>query len=52
MTTLNTSTIQALIPNRYPLFYIDHVSELVPDESLRSMSVLRRIIWSAIYQMN
>ncbi|RGC40079.1 3-hydroxyacyl-[acyl-carrier-protein] dehydratase FabZ, partial [Lacticaseibacillus paracasei] len=24
MTTLNTSTIQALIPNRYPLFYIDH----------------------------
>ena len=34
MTTLNTSTIQALIPNRYPLFYIDHVSALVPDESL------------------
>lgn len=34
MTTLDTSTIQTLIPNRYPLFYIDRVTELVPDESI------------------
>lgn len=34
MTLLNTTEIMALIPNRYPIIYIDTVESLVPGEEV------------------
>ena len=34
MTVLDTLAIRELIPNRYPIFYIDRVTTLVPDQSI------------------
>ncbi|KRO16438.1 3-hydroxyacyl-ACP dehydratase FabZ family protein [Lacticaseibacillus saniviri] len=34
MMVMDTQTIQELIPNRYPIFYIDRVTDLVPDQSI------------------
>lgn len=34
MSVLNTTEIMDLIPNRYPILYIDKVDELVPDEKI------------------
>lgn len=31
MTSMSAPEIMALIPNRYPIFYMDRVTELVPD---------------------
>ncbi|MBM7617733.1 3-hydroxyacyl-[acyl-carrier-protein] dehydratase [Weissella uvarum] len=34
MVALNTTEVMDIIPNRYPILYIDYVDEIVPDESL------------------
>jgi len=34
MPVLTTTEIMALIPNRYPILYMDYVEEMVPDESI------------------
>ncbi|RRG17967.1 3-hydroxyacyl-[acyl-carrier-protein] dehydratase FabZ [Weissella viridescens] len=34
MVALSTTEVMALIPNRYPILYVDYVDEMVPDESL------------------
>ncbi|WP_179394018.1 3-hydroxyacyl-ACP dehydratase FabZ family protein [Lacticaseibacillus absianus] len=34
MTVMETAEIQALIPNRYPIFYIDRVTQLDPDHAI------------------
>jgi 3-hydroxyacyl-[acyl-carrier-protein] dehydratase len=34
MAVLNTTEIMALIPNRYPILYMDYVDQMVPGESL------------------
>lgn len=34
MAGLDTVAIMKLIPNRYPILFVDYVDELVPDESL------------------
>ncbi|SUP61118.1 Uncharacterised protein [Weissella viridescens] len=33
MVALNTTEVMALIPNRYPILYVDYVDEMVPDEA-------------------
>ncbi|MDF7637250.1 3-hydroxyacyl-ACP dehydratase FabZ [Leuconostocaceae bacterium ESL0958] len=34
MAVLTTTEIMDLIPNRYPILYMDYVEELVPDEAI------------------
>ena len=34
MPVLTTTEIMDLIPNRYPILYMDYVEEMVPDESI------------------
>ncbi|CAK1233189.1 3-hydroxyacyl-ACP dehydratase FabZ [Fructobacillus evanidus] len=34
MPVLTTTEIMDLIPNRYPIIYMDYVEEMVPDESI------------------
>lgn len=34
MAVLNTTDIMKLIPNRYPILYMDYVEEMAPDESI------------------
>ena len=34
MAVLTTTEIMALIPNRYPILYMDFVEEMTPDESI------------------
>ena len=34
MTIMDAVAVRNLIPNRYPIFYIDRVTELVPDERI------------------
>ncbi|AEV94432.1 3-hydroxyacyl-ACP dehydratase FabZ [Pediococcus claussenii] len=34
MSVLNATEIMELIPNRYPILFMDYVDELVPDESI------------------
>lgn len=34
MTTMDAVAVRNLIPNRYPIFYIDRVTDLVPDERI------------------
>ncbi|KRN76323.1 3-hydroxyacyl-ACP dehydratase FabZ [Weissella minor] len=34
MVALSTTEVMDLIPNRYPILYIDYVDEMTPDESL------------------
>ncbi|WP_027107802.1 3-hydroxyacyl-ACP dehydratase FabZ [Lacticigenium naphthae] len=37
MTTLNVKEIQELIPNRYPIYFIDKVTELIPGEHVTAV---------------
>ncbi|HAJ69837.1 MAG TPA: 3-hydroxyacyl-[acyl-carrier-protein] dehydratase FabZ [Alkalibacterium sp.] len=37
MTTMNIAEIQELIPNRYPIYYIDKVTELIPGEHVTAI---------------
>ncbi|GEK88112.1 3-hydroxyacyl-[acyl-carrier-protein] dehydratase [Alkalibacterium putridalgicola] len=37
MTTMNIAEIQKLIPNRYPIYYIDKVTELIPGEHVTAI---------------
>ena len=37
MTTLNIKEIQELIPNRYPIYFIDRVEEMVPGKFVRAI---------------
>ncbi len=34
MSVLDASDIMKLIPNRYPMLFMDKVDEMVPDESI------------------
>jgi len=34
MPVLTTTEIMDLIPNRYPILYMDYVEDMVPDESI------------------
>ena len=37
MTEMNIKEIQELIPNRYPIYYIDKVTELIPGEHVTAI---------------
>ncbi|SDK61645.1 3-hydroxyacyl-[acyl-carrier-protein] dehydratase [Alkalibacterium thalassium] len=37
MTTMNIKEIQELIPNRYPIYFIDKVTELIPGEHVTAI---------------
>ncbi|EXJ24167.1 3-hydroxyacyl-[acyl-carrier-protein] dehydratase, FabZ form [Alkalibacterium sp. AK22] len=37
MTTMNIHEIQELIPNRYPIYFIDKVTELIPGEHVTAI---------------
>ena len=37
MTTMNIAEIQELIPNRYPIYYIDKVTEMIPGEHVTAI---------------
>ncbi len=37
MTTMNIAEIQALIPNRYPIYFIDKVTEMIPGEHVTAI---------------
>lgn len=37
MTELNVNEIQELIPNRYPIYFIDKVTELIPGEHVTAV---------------
>ena len=37
MTTLSIKEIQELIPNRYPIYFIDKVTELIPGEHVTAI---------------
>ncbi|GAB2483525.1 3-hydroxyacyl-ACP dehydratase FabZ [Alkalibacterium psychrotolerans] len=37
MTTMNIAEIQELIPNRYPIYFIDKVTELIPGEHVTAI---------------
>ncbi|SFH85824.1 3-hydroxyacyl-ACP dehydratase FabZ [Pisciglobus halotolerans] len=37
MTTLDIQAIQELIPNRYPIYFIDRVDEMTPGEHVRAV---------------
>ncbi|MEG0268377.1 MAG: 3-hydroxyacyl-ACP dehydratase FabZ [Carnobacterium sp.] len=37
MTKLNIAEIQALIPNRYPIYFIDRVDEMTPGEHVTAL---------------
>lgn len=34
MQTMDGATVQQLIPNRFPIFYVDEVTALVPDQTV------------------
>ncbi len=37
MTTMNIKEIQELIPNRYPIYFIDKVTEMIPGEHVTAI---------------
>ncbi|WP_413527090.1 3-hydroxyacyl-ACP dehydratase FabZ [Marinilactibacillus psychrotolerans] len=37
MTTMNIQEIQELIPNRYPIYFIDKVTEMIPGEHVTAI---------------
>lgn len=37
MTTMNIAEIQDLIPNRYPIYFIDKVTEMIPGEHVTAI---------------
>lgn len=37
MTTMNIHEIQELIPNRYPIYFIDKVTEMIPGEHVTAI---------------
>ncbi|GEK90931.1 3-hydroxyacyl-[acyl-carrier-protein] dehydratase FabZ [Alkalibacterium kapii] len=37
MTSMNIAEIQELIPNRYPIYYIDKVTEMIPGEHVTAV---------------
>ncbi|TVP92551.1 MAG: 3-hydroxyacyl-[acyl-carrier-protein] dehydratase FabZ [Alkalibacterium sp.] len=37
MTTMNIAEIQELIPNRYPIYFIDKVTEMIPGEHVTAI---------------
>lgn len=37
MTTMNIAEIQELIPNRYPIYYIDKVTEMIPGKHVTAI---------------